>query len=227
MVKKSITLGVLWCGMVSISFAQNRSKDEVEKSTFIVFESSKKTWNSGNLNVEVFRNGDKIPQAQSDEAWQEAGFNEQPAWCYFPLEKGRPDKGMGKLYNRFAVMDPRGLAPEGWHIATREEWEGLEKEVASAGIPIQSFLLDPGNERKENSSLFPLSLSCWGWRDVGFGGWGNSVTYWISPETTVAQAGESSVPTVSFAKGEDDYYSTFEWGSTSWIMGHYVRCVMD
>jgi uncharacterized protein (TIGR02145 family) len=32
----------------------------------------------------------------------------------------------GKLYNKFAVKDPRGLAPEGWHLPSDEEWKELE-----------------------------------------------------------------------------------------------------
>jgi uncharacterized protein (TIGR02145 family) len=32
----------------------------------------------------------------------------------------------GKLYNWYAVNDPRGLAPEGWHVPTDEEWKQLE-----------------------------------------------------------------------------------------------------
>lgn len=31
----------------------------------------------------------------------------------------------GKLYNGHAVLDKRGLAPTGWHVATDEEWTNL------------------------------------------------------------------------------------------------------
>ena len=30
------------------------------------------------------------------------------------------------MYNWYAVNDPRGLAPEGWHIPTDAEWKELE-----------------------------------------------------------------------------------------------------
>jgi hypothetical protein len=39
-------------------------------------------WMTENLDVTQFRNGDPIPQAQTDDEWQEAGFNGKPAWCY-------------------------------------------------------------------------------------------------------------------------------------------------
>ena len=31
----------------------------------------------------------------------------------------------GKLYNWYAVNDPRGLAPAGWHVASDAEWTEL------------------------------------------------------------------------------------------------------
>jgi len=40
-------------------------------------------WMAENLNVSTFRNGDIIPEAKSNEAWQKAGEVGQPAWCYY------------------------------------------------------------------------------------------------------------------------------------------------
>ncbi len=82
------------------------------------------TWTTKNLDVATFRNGDAIPQAKTDEEWQVAGDNKQPAWCYYDND---PKNGVkyGKLYNWYAVNDSRGLAPEGWHVPTDEEWTVL------------------------------------------------------------------------------------------------------
>lgn len=81
-------------------------------------------WTTKNLNVERFRNGDYIPHAKTVEDWEEAGKKEQPAWCYFNNDSTKASK-YGKLYNWYAVNDPRGLAPEGYHIPTDEEWTTL------------------------------------------------------------------------------------------------------
>ena len=78
-------------------------------------------WMVENLNTDIFRNGDPIPQAASAEEWVRAGREEKPAWCYYENKAGNGVR-YGKLYNWYAVTDPRGLAPEGWHVATDGEW---------------------------------------------------------------------------------------------------------
>src|SRR6185436_5977257 len=69
------------------------------------------TWMSRNLDVSRFRNGEPIPEARTTEEWIEAGKNGRPVWCYY---ENKPELGViyGRLYNWFAVADPRGLAPD-------------------------------------------------------------------------------------------------------------------
>ena len=52
-----------------------------QKSDFTGVPIGGQIWMSSNLDVTKFRNGDKIHQAQSDEEWEEAGFDKKPAWC--------------------------------------------------------------------------------------------------------------------------------------------------
>jgi uncharacterized protein (TIGR02145 family) len=81
-------------------------------------------WSTKNLDVSTFRNGDKIPQVKTAEEWQNADKNKQPAWCYYAYDPTYGEK-YGKLYNWYAVNDKRGLAPEGWHVPSDEEWKQL------------------------------------------------------------------------------------------------------
>lgn len=85
-------------------------------------------WIQRNLDVDCFRNGDLIQEAKSNEDWQKAADEEKPAWCYYDNDPANGKK-YGKLYNWYAVNDPRGLAPEGWSIPTTEEWEILRDEL--------------------------------------------------------------------------------------------------
>jgi len=83
------------------------------------------TWMAENLNVSTFRNGDPIPEAKTNEEWDRAGANKQPAWCYYNNDPRNGAK-YGKLYNWFAINDPRGLAPEGWHVSNLDDWNILD-----------------------------------------------------------------------------------------------------
>ena len=76
------------------------------------------TWTQTNLNVSHYRNGDIIPQVTDPTAW--ANLTTGP-WCYYNND---PANGAiyGKLYNWYAVNDPRGLAPIDYHIPTDAEW---------------------------------------------------------------------------------------------------------
>jgi uncharacterized protein (TIGR02145 family) len=79
-------------------------------------------WMDKNLDVLTYRNGDLIPQVKDPTAWAALTTG---AWCYFNNDPSGYGAIYGKLYNWYAVNDPRGLAPQGWHIATYDEWATL------------------------------------------------------------------------------------------------------
>jgi len=83
-------------------------------------------WTSKNLNASRFRNGDSILYVTNARDWVAAGKSGTPAYCYTD-DIASNDTMYGKLYNWFAVNDPRRLAPAGWHIAADLEWETLVK----------------------------------------------------------------------------------------------------
>jgi len=81
-------------------------------------------WSNRNLDVSTFRNGDPISEAKSAAEWKEFCTNNKPAFVYLNFDP-KNGKKYGKLYNFHAVMDPRGLAPNGWHVPTQNEFESL------------------------------------------------------------------------------------------------------
>ena len=81
-------------------------------------------WMTENLNVDRFRNGDPIPLIPIANDWKKAGINSQAAWCYYDNDSANGEK-YGKLYNWYAVVDPRGLCPSGWHVPSDAEWKVL------------------------------------------------------------------------------------------------------
>lgn len=106
----------------------------------------KQVWMTKNLDVVVFRNGDTIPNASTEDEWIQAGKNRQPAWCYYDYTLWIRYDGyqysteqFGKLYNWYAVNDRRGLVPEGWHLPSETEWNILA-EYLGEGSRLSSII---------------------------------------------------------------------------------------
>ena len=135
-------------------------------------------WMTENLNVDRFRNGDLIPEAKTNEEWIKAGNNQQPAWCY---NENDPKNGIkyGKLYNWYAVNDPRGLALTGWHIPKDEDWTTLSLFLGGdkiSGNKMKSTIGWFNNGNANNSSGFSglhggLRSSDGYFDDIFFGYW--------------------------------------------------------
>ena len=88
------------------------------------------TWSTKNLDVSTYRNGDPIPEVTDFDEWLNLSTG---AWCYFDNDPANGEI-YGKLYNWYAVADPRGLAPSGWHIPTLTEWNTLSTYLGGDAI---------------------------------------------------------------------------------------------
>ncbi|MBL7086452.1 MAG: fibrobacter succinogenes major paralogous domain-containing protein [Candidatus Cloacimonetes bacterium] len=82
-------------------------------------------WMVENLKVTHYRNGDAIPTGYSNSEWANLDDTETGAFCYYDNNSANGNT-YGALYNWYAVDDSRGIAPEGWRVATDAEWMELE-----------------------------------------------------------------------------------------------------
>lgn len=111
-------------------------------------------WTCTNLDVTTFRNGDVIPQVTNQNDWANTTT---PAWCYYNYDPA--NAVFGKMYNWYAVRDPRGLAPQGYHIPTDDEWTILTDYLGGLAVAggkmkkISNLWLNP-NVLATNSSCF-------------------------------------------------------------------------
>jgi uncharacterized protein (TIGR02145 family) len=134
------------------------------------------TWTGCNLDVTTFRNGDPIPEVTDPSAW--IGLT-TPAWCYYNNDSVNGPT-YGKLYNWYAVNDPRGLAPVGYHIPSDTEWTTLTtflggSTVAGGALKQQGFCHWLTQNTATNSSGF--SGLPGGYRGTGGGFFGSLGTY--------------------------------------------------
>lgn len=97
-------------------------------STYPTIILNGKEWMQKNLDVCKYRNGDIIPEVQDFIEWSNLTTG---AWCYY---ENKTENGTiyGKLYNRYAITDPRGIAPKGWHIPSTDEWNNLYKYLGES-----------------------------------------------------------------------------------------------
>lgn len=123
--------GIRWSNMIGGTTAES-----AVSLAYVTIGTQK--WQQNNLEVITYRNGDIIPQVTTNAEWSTLTTG---AWCYY-----RNDTSLGpvygKLYNFYAVKDPRGLAPTGWHIPTNAEWDTLTTTLggrASAGNKMKSL----------------------------------------------------------------------------------------
>jgi len=149
-VKPGVGKHIYWDALKDQAVLSGKYKAELSIEQIKTIQIGTQIWMVENLNVDRFRNGDLIPEARTNEAWQKAGDNKQPAWCYYNND---PKNGVtyGKLYNWYAVNDPRGLAPKGYHVPSDAEWTVLTNYLGGENVA--------GTKMKSSS----------GWNDQGFG----------------------------------------------------------
>ena len=90
-----------------------------------------------NLDVSSYKNGDPILEAQTPGAWTTANTNGVGAWCYY---ENKLSNGVvyGKLYNHWAVVDARGLAPNGFSIMSSADWTDITDASGTPATRLKS-----------------------------------------------------------------------------------------
>ncbi len=197
--------------------------DEISKNETRI---GNQIWMRKNLNVDTFRNGDYIRSTSYD---TRENTNPKNAWRQWSLDLRQPFRGWpmhdesngakyGQLYNVYAVRDPRGLCPAGWHIPSVAEWDELRMYLKDYGNKLKTESEWDNNGNGINAYLFDAFPSglinlTGDSRDLG------DVCYWW---------------TSTIIDKEDNYCRFLEWDH-SWINGNRlggacgasVRCIKD
>ena len=88
-------------------------------------------WMAENLKTGIYRNGEAIGEVTDNGQWQALASG---AWSYHNNDPQR-ECPYGRLYNWFAVADPRNLCPSGWHLPSDAEWSTLIGHLDPAHDP--------------------------------------------------------------------------------------------
>jgi uncharacterized protein (TIGR02145 family) len=176
------------------------------------------TWDKCNLDVDTYANGDPIPEVTDPTAWAALTTG---AWCYYDND---PANGAiyGKMYNWYAVNDPRGLAPTGKHIPSDAEWTVLTDYLET----------DAGGKMKETGFCHWLDPNTGATNDSGFNAFGGGFfegsffqfktlgLWWTSTSINVSTSVSINL---SYNSGNANPYVKSSPKKT----GASVRCLLD
>ncbi|MCX6249987.1 MAG: fibrobacter succinogenes major paralogous domain-containing protein [Bacteroidetes bacterium] len=135
-------------------------------------------WMKENLKVTHYRNGDPIPNVTDANAWYPLISG---ACCDYDNTPGNSTI-YGKLYNWYAIDDPRKICPIGWHVPTHDEWTTLARSVCTSNTCITDF---------------PYNLTTTGWNGMDEGAKlkETGTAHWISPNAAATNCcGFSGLP---------------------------------
>jgi len=107
-------------------------------------------WMVENLKTTTYNNGTPIPNVTNNGQWSNL-----TSGAYIWYENNTSNKDTyGALYNWYAVMEPNGLCPEGWHAPTNDDWTTLTEHIGGITSPY-------GNELKSCRQVnSPLGFGC-------------------------------------------------------------------
>ncbi len=117
---------------------------DIDGNTYNTIQIGNQCWMRENLKTTTYRNGTAIPIVTNNTTWSNLTTG---AYCWWDNNIAWKNK-YGALYNAFAVVNPNGLCPTGWHIPSFAEWNTLENSISgpNKGDKLKSC-------RQENSPL--------------------------------------------------------------------------
>lgn len=168
-------------------------------------------WTTENLDISHYRNGDPIPNIQDPEEWKNTKTG---AWCYY--DNNTENNKYGKIYNSYAVLDPRGLAPEGYRIPEHYDWlllERLIEQTKSTHNWQEQLKVQHAGYRGDNGGFFFINGAS-GW-------WSKSL---LKEDQIIAHF---YTPDFKGHYYEPGNKSDLYWKPFTFNEGFYVRCIKE
>jgi uncharacterized protein (TIGR02145 family) len=122
--------GTSYGNQISFQTSPLGTVSDIDGNTYSTLIIGSQVWMKENLKVSKYRNGNPIPSNLDNPTWQNttsgayAIYNNDPA----------NNTTYGKLFNWYAVADPRGLCPVGWHVPSDAEWTSMEDFLGGAAV---------------------------------------------------------------------------------------------
>ena len=119
----------------------NSTVTDIDGNIYHTVNIGTQVWMVENLKTVSYRNGDPISNVTDTTEWVNLTAG---AFCYYNNDKNN-SISYGILYNYYAVIDGRNIAPPGWHIPSDSEWTILITYLGGQQVA--------GGYLKENGTL--------------------------------------------------------------------------
>jgi uncharacterized protein (TIGR02145 family) len=186
-------------------------------------------WFKENLQTDTYRNGDPIPGNLNPEQWSNTTSGAQAVFN----ENSSHLETYGRLYNGYAVSDPRGLCPSGWSVPTDENWRMLEVHLGMT-VEQSHSLYWRGTDQGAQIKSAPLDNPPWdGTNSSGFaalpggyrGYYGDGAFYYLGSNAvwwTSTSVGQQALNRLLDPAVNAIFRNTYDMND-----GFSVRCLKD
>jgi uncharacterized protein (TIGR02145 family) len=193
---------------------------DIDGNLYHTVKIGSQVWMVENLRVTHYRNGEAIPNIEDHTQWPRLTSG---AFCNYNNDPGNVPT-YGRLYNWYAVDDPRKLAPKGWHIPSDAEWTILAVYLGGKA--------DAGGKLKEAATSHWLEPNTGATNETGFTAVPNGYRGIFSGFTNL---GETAEMWTSTADDEDWVWARVIYFNSAELhvleagraAGFSVRCIKD
>jgi uncharacterized protein (TIGR02145 family) len=199
---------------------------DIDGNVYNVVKIGCQCWTKENLKTTSYADGSAITEKNDSAAWCQNYYSGSltPAWCYYNQDMAN-NANYGKLYNWYAVADPRNVCPAGWHVPSVNELTTLADFLggqAGSGSKMKTTTLwSNSNGNATNSSGFSATPGGYRYSFSPFEFVGINGYWWTSSSSSTSNP-------LSFCLrlqgNSDDAYID---GSEDKSMGFSIRCIKD
>jgi uncharacterized protein (TIGR02145 family) len=123
-------------------------------------------WMAENLRTTTYANGDPIPNVTDSTEWTQLTTG---AWAHYDNNSSY-NYPYGKLYNGYAVADPRNVCPTNWHVPTDAEWSALVNYLDPANGSNGEYSTTAGGMMKSTGTQYWPAPNTGATNESGFSG---------------------------------------------------------